>query len=117
MVFHAIMNHNNKGAIMREKGAWSKSEFTSRAEKAKKLGSVTFEGEQRARQGKGLDPLVDPSKYDVVRGSNNLLVPDGDGFILKFGVAMPVQTDIDTTGSMGDNVEIAFRVQPNVQNL
>jgi hypothetical protein len=30
---------------------------------------------------------------------------------------MPVETDIDTTGSMGQNVEIAFRVQPKVQNL
>src|SRR3989344_1879826 len=30
---------------------------------------------------------------------------------------MPVKTEFDTTGSMGGNVEIAFRVLPNVQNL
>lgn len=102
---------------MREKGAWSEATFTSRAKEATVRGSATYEGEQRARQGKGLDPLVDPKKFDVIRMSNNLLVPEGDGFSLKFGVAMPVETDIDTTGSMGGNVEIAFRVQPKVQNL
>lgn len=102
---------------MREKGAWSEVTFRARETTAKTRGSVTFEGEQRARQGKGLDPLVDPSKYEVVRMSNNLLVPEGDRFVLKFGVAMPVETDVDTTGSMGENVEIAFMVQPKVQNL
>ena len=102
---------------MREKGAWSEATYTSRAKEATTRGSATYEGEQRARQGKGLDPLVDPKKFDVIRVSNNLMVPEGDGFSLKFGVAMPVETDIDTTGSMGGNVEIAFRVQPKVQNL
>lgn len=102
---------------MREKGSWSEDVYASRASEAKSKGSATFAGEERARQGKGLDPLVDPSKYDVVRESNNLLVPKGDEFILEFGVAMPVETDVDTTGSMGGNVEIAFRVQPKVQNL
>ncbi|MBI5152855.1 MAG: hypothetical protein HZA36_00100 [Parcubacteria group bacterium] len=104
---------------MREKGSWSEATYTSRASETTTRGvSVTYEGEQRARKGKGLDPLVDPSKYDVVRGSNNLLVPRDDGtFVLEFGAAMPVETDFDTTGSMGGNVEVAFRVLPRVQNL
>src|SRR3989338_317394 len=103
---------------MREKGAWSQTRYKAAATAVAARGGVaTFEGEQRVRQGKGLDPLVDPSKYDVVRFSNNLLVPKGDVFELKFGVAMPVKTDVDTTGSMGGNVDIAFRVQPKVQNL
>lgn len=105
---------------MREKGAFSLSSYTSRAAIAESRGTSTYEGEDRIRQGKGLDPLVDPKgldKYGPVRGSGNLLVPDGDAFVLEFGVAMPVQTDIDTTGSMGGNVDIAFRVQPKVQNL
>lgn len=102
---------------MREKGSWSDAKFTSSAKTAVLRGSVTFEGEQRARAGRGLDPLVDPSQYDVIRGSNNLLVPEGDKFILKFGSAIPVETDLDTTGSMGGNVEVAFKVLPKVQNL
>lgn len=102
---------------MREKGSWSDATYKSRATEAKVRKTATYEGEDRARQGKPLDPLVDPSKYDVVRGSNNLLVPDGDEFVLQFGVAMPVETDLDTTGSMGQNVNIAFGVLPKVQNL
>ncbi|MBI4118493.1 MAG: hypothetical protein HY455_03095 [Parcubacteria group bacterium] len=95
------------------------ADYTSRAAVAKKLGSVTFEGEQRAKQGKGLDSLVDPKERGVIREANNLLVPvpGSDEFELKFGVAIPVETDVDTTGSMGGNVEIAFKVQPKVQNL
>lgn len=103
---------------MREKGSFSSDTYASRAKTVKERGgSATFEGEERARQGKGLDPLVDPSKYEVVRGSGNLLVPKGKEFILEFGAAMPVETDFDTTGSMGTNVNVAFSVLPKVQNL
>src|SRR3989344_9106985 len=104
---------------MRAKGSFSVAAYESRAKTIATVGrgSATFEGEERVRQGKGLDSLVDPKERGVIRMSNNLLVPEGDRFVLKFGVAMPVKTDIDTTGSMGGNVNIAFRVQPKVQNL
>ena len=105
---------------MRSKGAWSTDTYRSTASLAATRGTATFEGEERVRQGKGLDPLVDPrglEKYGPIRGSGNLFVPEGDEFVLPFGVAMPVETDIDTTGSMGGNVNVAFRIQPKVQNL
>jgi hypothetical protein len=102
---------------MRAKGSWSDTTFRARATEATSRGSATFEGEQRAREGKGLDPLVDPSKFEVIRGANNLLVPKDDKFVLEFGVAMPVETDADTTGSMGGNVEILFGAMPKTQNL
>lgn len=102
---------------MRKKGSWSDATYREAATEATTRGSATFLGEQRAQEGKGLDPLVDPAKYEVVRQAGNLLVPDGDEFVLQFGVAMPVETDLDTTGSMGGNVDIAFEVLPKVQNL
>ncbi|MBI4120722.1 MAG: hypothetical protein HY457_00495 [Parcubacteria group bacterium] len=107
---------------MREKGEASRSTYESIAKRVatEGRGRATYLGEQRVSQGKGLDPLVDPRglpKYGPVRGAGNLLIPDGDGFLLKYGVAMAVQTDIDTTGSMGNNIDIAFQVQPKVQNL
>ncbi len=103
---------------MREKGSWSSATHEKATHEAKKHGSATFRGEQRAREGRGLDPLVDPSKYEVIRQARNLIVPDEDGWlVLKFGVAMPVKQEFDTTGSMGENVEIAFRVLPKVQDL
>lgn len=102
---------------MRKKGSWSDETYRARATEADTKGSSTFEGEERYKQGEALDPLVDPSKYEVIRGSNNLLVPDGKEFVLEFGVAMPVESDLDTTGSMGRNVDVAFGVLPKVQNL
>ncbi|KKW30763.1 MAG: hypothetical protein UY74_C0032G0008 [Candidatus Kaiserbacteria bacterium GW2011_GWC2_52_8b] len=107
---------------MREKGYASKTEYASIAKRVATEGKgvATYLGEERARQGKGLDPLVDPKgleKYGPVRGSNNLLVPEGDQFVLEYGVAMPVQTDCDLTGSMGGNVDVFFKIQPDVQDL
>jgi hypothetical protein len=107
---------------MRDKGAWSETTYTARATavKTRGKGSATFEGEERVRQGKGLDPLIDPKgleKYGPMRGSGNLLVPEGDAFVLKFGAAMPSATDCDLTGSMGGNVDVFFRVQPKLQKL
>lgn len=102
---------------MRTKGDWAEATFRSTAAEVKKRGTATFVAEERVRQGRGLDPLVDPSKYGVIRLAKNLLVPDGEEFILQFGAAMPVKTDLDTTGSMGGNVDIAFDVLPKVQNL
>ncbi len=102
---------------MREKGSWSSATYTSRATEAKETGSATHKGEQRAREGKGLDPLVDPKGHGVIRQALNLLVPDGDEFVLSKGAAMPVKTDLDTTGSMGGNIEIAFASLPNLLHL
>ncbi|OGN06504.1 MAG: hypothetical protein A3B86_03595 [Candidatus Yanofskybacteria bacterium RIFCSPHIGHO2_02_FULL_38_22b] len=106
---------------MRSKGSWSDATYRSRVSEAEEKGAgrATFKGEERARQGEALDPLVDPSKYtdQNKRGSNTLLVPEGDEFVAPFGVAIPVQSDLDTTGSMGGNVDLAFKALPKVQNL
>lgn len=104
---------------MREKGSWSEATFKTREAEVKATGrgSSTFEGEQRAQAGKGLDRLVDPKEMGVIRMAKNLLVPQEDFFVLEFGAAMPVLSLLDTTGSMGGNVDVAFRVLPKVQNL
>jgi hypothetical protein len=104
---------------MRQKGSFSQEAYASQARdvKTRGRGIATFEGEERVRQGKGLDSLVDASQRGVIREANNLLLPKGDQFVLEFGIAMPVKTDFDTTASMGKNVDIAFDVQPRVQKL
>lgn len=102
---------------MRKKGEHSSRVHEELRAEAATRGSVTFRGEERAQQGRGLDPLVDPKEHGVIRFANNLLVPDGNQFILATGVAMPVKSEPDTTGSMGRNVEIAFSVIPKVQHL
>src|ERR1035437_8093712 len=80
-------------------------------------GSATKRGEQRHREGKGLDPLVDPKGFGVIRRS--LFRYDGNAgkFVLTVAPAMLKETRFDTTGSMGDNVELAFKVLPKSYNL
>ena len=75
---------------------------------AKQAGSATFAGEKREKQGLGLDPLVDPSAHGLIRRSISWYEPHDEGFILLRGVAMLVETLLDTTGSMGTNVELAM---------
>lgn len=74
--------------------------------------SATSAGEQRHKEGKGLNPLVDPKGFGVIRRSISRQLPEGDEFVLKYGTAMLEETRWDTTGSMGGNVEIAFDVLP-----
>lgn len=82
------------------------------AEVAREGGSSTFRGEQRIRQGLGLDPLVDPKTHGTRREAMDLMIADGDKFVLKDGIAMPFKRALDTTGSMGDNVDKAFHSMP-----
>ncbi|MES2931228.1 MAG: hypothetical protein V4682_00835 [Patescibacteria group bacterium] len=87
------------------------------ADTARAAGSATHRGEQRHREGKGLDPLVDPSGFGVIRRSLSWYEPRGDKFELLRGVAMLEETRLDTTGSMGRNVEIAMKVLPTTYEL
>ncbi len=102
----------------RDKGAWSSTTYRSTSREVEKHGTATFRGEQRAREGKGLDPLVDPRTHDGGREANNYLAEQPDGtFILKLGISMPVKTDLDTTGSMGGNVDLAMKALPAVHDM
>lgn len=102
----------------RKKVDWSGGTYAAAARVASTRGSATYEGEQRTQKGLGLDPLVDPKTHGCKRQAFNLLVPQPDGsFKLPVGVAMPVKSAFDTTGSMGHNVDIAFQVLPKVQSL
>lgn len=106
-------------ASKREKTTWSAATFRGTAEAIRSEGlSVTHRGEQRAREGRGLDPLVDPKSHKATRESRNLLVEQPDGkFVLAYGVALPFVSGIDCTGSMGGNVDIAFHSIPTNQDL
>ena len=86
-------------------------------DEAKSKGSATHEGEQRHKEGLGLHELVDPKGFGVIRRSISWLEPKDDKFILFRGTAMLEETRLDTTGSMGGNVEIAMEVLPKTYNL
>lgn len=84
---------------------------------ATKKGSATHAGEQRRHEGKGLHELVDPRGYGVIRRSLSYYDALKKGFQLLRGVAILEETRLDTTGSMGNNVEIAMRVLPKTYDL
>ncbi len=77
--------------------------------------SSTYRAEQQARETGKLDPLVDPSGYGVIRESRPRLekLPNGLWKLLV-GPPMPIETRVDTTGSMGHNVDVALEVLPNM---
>lgn len=94
--------------------------YTVIATEARTRGSATHAGEARQKRGEGLDPLVDPSGgslYGPIRRSLSRFELQEDCFILPNGTPMLKETRLDTTGSMGDNVEIAMRVLPTGYKL
>lgn len=81
-------------------------------------GSATLRAEERVRSTGKLDPLVDPSEYGVIRRSLIRFVERPDGlFTVGVGLPIPIEIRLDTTGSMGDNVEKALRALPDVYEL
>jgi hypothetical protein len=81
-------------------------------------GPATDRAEQHARHTGKLDPLVDPAEYGVIRRSLLRYEERSDGlFELTIGTSVPVETRVDTTGSMGGNVDTALRVLPQAYEL
>lgn len=76
---------------------------------------ATSSAEERVRRGEGLDPLVDPKgppHLGPIRRSLPRFEKEGNFWVLTRGVPMSEETLLDTTGSMGNNVDIAFKVFP-----
>lgn len=83
-----------------------------------KSGPATARAEQKARETGKLNPLVDPAEYGVIRRSLPRFEQSDDGlYMLTVGVPMPLESRVDTTGSMGHNVDVAIKVLPNVYDL
>lgn len=74
---------------------------------------VTERAEQVAKATGKLEPLVDPAGFGVIRRSMPRVEQIKDYFELTVGTPMPIETRVDTTGSMGGNVDVAMRVLPD----
>ena len=77
---------------------------------------VTYIAEQEAKKTGKLKPTVDPS-VDAVRRSLVRFNPTDDGFIVTVGCPMDIESICDTTGSMGNNVDVAMKVLPQTYSL
>lgn len=100
------------------KNTLSRDTYTSVSDRATRGGtrSATNDAEERVRQGRGLDPLVDPkgpAHLGPIRRSLPRFDKQGDFWLLTRGIPMAEETLLDTTGSMGENVDIAFKVLPH----
>lgn len=99
------------------KDTFSRTAYKSVHDRATKGGttSATREAEEKVTQGIGIDPLVDPKglpHLGPVRMSLPRFEKKGNLWILTKGMPMAEETLLDTTGSMGDNVDLAFGVLP-----
>ncbi|MBI4257241.1 hypothetical protein HY626_04260 [Candidatus Uhrbacteria bacterium] len=100
------------------RGTYSNAVHRDEVKKATRGGtqSATTGAEEQARLGGGLDPLVNPKgllHLGPVRMSlpRFELQPSGL-WMLTIGMPMAVELLLDTTGSMGDNVDMALGVLP-----
>ena len=84
-----------------------------------KEGPATARAEQRAHATGKLNPLVDPAGYGVIRRSLLRMEKRKEDNLweLAVGTSMPIESRVDTTGSMGGSVDIALRVLPNAFEL
>lgn len=98
---------------------FSKEAFTrSVSEHAPDKGPVTARAEQKARETGKLNPLVDPAGYGVIRRASPRFEQQPNGlWLMTVGTPMPIETRVDTTGSMGGNVDVALRVLPKSYEL
>lgn len=81
---------------------------------------ATHDAEEQIRKGKGLDPLVDPKglpHLGPIRRSLPRFEKQGDLWMLTVGLPMPEETLLDTTGSMGQNVDLAFEALPHSYDM
>lgn len=99
--------------------AWSSKTYeSSRKAVEHDGGRATRAAELQSQKGLGVDRLVDPKSRNGWRESNSLLLEREDGrFNLVYGVALPIRTDVDTTGSMGGEVDRAFKALSRSQQL
>lgn len=80
-------------------------------------GPATKVAEQKAKATGKLNPLVDPAGYGVIRPSRPRFEEVGGRFVMTVGTPIPIETRLDTTGSMGGNVDIAIGVLPDSYEL
>lgn len=83
-----------------------------------KIGPATRRAEEQSKITGKLNPLVDPSEYGVIRRSLPRLEQQANGlWQMTIGTPMPIESRLDTTGSMGGNVDVAIKVLPRIHEL
>lgn len=99
--------------------SFTRDAFAGTADRVKSAGGDTsYAGREEIKRTGKLNPLVDPAGYGLIRKSlpRYVELPDGR-FHNVVGIPMPIETALDTTGSMGGNVDLAFESLPLLYDL
>ncbi len=104
---------------MRDKRRFTRDAYEGTSERVRGAGGDTsFAGRQHIKKTGKLHELVDPAGFGVIRRSlPRYTGDDSEGWTLPNGMPMPVENLFDTTGSMGRNVELAFKALPDQYDL
>ncbi len=78
---------------------------------------ATSAGEQYVRQYGQLDPVVDPKTVPIHRSLLRFMPTEDGKWKVSVGCPVNVESILDTTGSMGGNVNIAMKVLPDTFDL
>ena len=101
----------------RDTGA--RSAYTAIVDRASRDQSATHRAEELVMETHELNPLVDPGANNWGKSRRSLIRfnPRLDGrFEVSVGLSVPVEIALDTTGSMGDNVDIALKRIPDTRD-
>lgn len=81
-------------------------------------GDTSYAGREEIRKTGKLHPLVDPAGYGLIRKSWPRYVElPGGRFHNVVGIPMLLETLLDITGSMGENIKLAFMALPQMYAL
>lgn len=97
----------------------ARSAYTAVVERASRDASATYKAEKQVMKTQKLNPLVDPGANNWGKSRRSLIrfedMPDGR-FEVSVGLSVPVEIRLDTTGSMGHNVDIALKGIPDTRD-
>jgi len=102
-----------------DKGTETRETFTEEIKRSvSSSGPATARAEQEVKLTGKLHPLVDPAGYGLIRRSLPRFVECNNGlWRMAVGMPIPKEDRIDTTGSMGGNVDVAISVLPDSYGL
>lgn len=97
----------------------ARSAYTAVVDRASRDRSATHRAEEKVMETRTLNPLVDPGANNWGKSRRSLIrfndMPDGR-FEVAVGLSVPVEIMLDTTGSMGNNVDIALKGIPDTRD-
>ena len=105
--------------MARAKGVQSRADFKAATDAhAPRTGPATAKAEAQARDTGKLNPLVDPSGFGVIRRSLIRFEKRDDGlWVVAVGTPVPIEMRVDTTSSMGNELDNALKSLPDTFEL